>query len=349
VTGVYGNSADPSRPKKSESRKTFALKPSARRPIHLIVKNLAVALTLLLPLTSACAFEYGGEDWDEDDIGEQDLEGRVVNGRVINGRLINGRLINGTTFNGAIASVSLDHVLVGGAYQNLVTLAGGKFTKGAVTGAGFLNAVFDGTLSDGKVIPLKITAVRQAATDLWAYKLSYQSDTGWTTYCRDAAGAEVEASALNGVWSLAEGVAGGGARSTPVGKFTFACRVTGALGKCVDFGYVPWRTKNGVSLLAYHDGCVRAVRADWCGDGRSATVNGNLINLFDRQQVQVDSETWPGEAEWNAAGATCLNKTRVTTGQTRGELFPECAKIKQKDVCGNSFTQATSLLATEFL
>jgi len=313
------------------------------------VKNSAVALSLLFSLTSACAFEYGGEDWDEDDIGNLDLEGRVVNGRLINGRLINGRLINGTSFSGYVVSVSLDHVLVGGSYRNGVSLVNSKFTSGTTTGSAFNGAIFDATLSDGKVLPLKITGVRQAAADLWAYNVQYQTDVGWKAACTDNAGAPVESYPLNGVWNHAEGVAGGGARTTPAGKFSFGCRTAGALGKCVDFGYVPWRTKNGVSLLTYHDACVRAVRADWCGDGRSATQDGNLINLYDRQQVQVDTETWPGEAEWSAAGATCLNKTRVTTGQTRGELFPECAKIKQKDVCGNSFTQNTSLLATEFL
>ncbi|HEY8143669.1 MAG TPA: ADYC domain-containing protein, partial [Kofleriaceae bacterium] len=313
------------------------------RPIHPVVKNFAVALSLLLSLTSACAFEYGGED---EDIGDLDLEGRVINGRVINGRLINGRLINGTAFSGALASVSLDHVMVGGAYQNQVALAQGKFTKNTTTGAGFNNAVFDATLSDGKVVPVKITSVRQAAADLWAYRISYQSDTGWSPYCLDTAGAEVEAYPLNGVWNLAEGVSGGGARSTPAGKFTFACRAA-ALGKCVDFGYVPWRSVSGTSLLGYHDACVRAVRADWCGDGRSWTVNGNLINIFDRKQVQSDTESWLGEAEWSTAGATCLNKDRIEEGIFRGEVFPACATGRKKDLCGNGFTTNASLLATE--
>jgi hypothetical protein len=307
------------------------------------VKNFAVVFPLLLSLTSACAFEYGGEDGDEDyDIGDLDLEGRVVNGRLINGRLINGRLINGTGFNGAVASVSLDHVLVAGTYQNLVTLAGGKFTKNTTTGAGFLNAVFDATLSDGHIIPLKITAVRQAAADLWAYKLSYQADTGWVSYCRDAAGAEVEAYALNGVWSLAEGVPGGGNRTAVTNKFTFACRVTGALGKCVDFGYVPWRTVGGTTLLSYHDTCVRAVRADWCGDGQAWTVDGTLINLFDRKLVQTDTEAWPAEAEWGPNGAICLNQQRVTQGELRGELVPSCAKARQTATCGAALTSSNS-------
>jgi hypothetical protein len=313
------------------------------------VKTFVVGLSLLLSLTSACAFEYGGEDGDEEDIGTLDLEGRVVNGRVINGRLINGRLINGTAFNGALASVSLDHVLVGGAYQNLVTLAGGKFTKGTVTGAGFLNAVFDGTLSDGKIIPLKITSVRQAATDLWAYKLSYQSDTGWIPYCLDSVGLEVEAYALNGIWNLAEGVPGGGNRSAPTGKFTFACRVTGALGKCVDFGYVPWRTVGGVSLLAYHDACVRAVRADWCGDGKAWTVTGTTINLWDRLAVQADSDAWPAEAEWKATGAVCLNATRVANGELRGELIPDCARARKTATCATNLSNSSSLMITERL
>ena len=298
------------------------------------MKNLAVAVPLLLCLTPACAFDDDLLEGEHDDIGDLDREGRVVNGRVINGRLINGRLINGTTFNGVVASVSLDHVLVGGTYQNLVTLAGGKFTKNTTTGTGFNGAIFDATLSTGQIVPLKITSVRQAAADLWAYKLSYQTDTGWVTYCRDAAGAEVEAYALNGVWSLAEGVAGGGNRTAVTNKFTFACRVTGALGKCVDFGYVPWRTVGGTTLLSYHDTCVRAVRADWCGDGKAWTVDGTTINLYDRKLVQTDTDTWSPEAEWSPNGAVCLNTTRVTNGELRGELIPTCAKSRQLSDCG---------------
>lgn len=315
------------------------------------MKNpIVTAIALVSVLTSACAFDQ--ELWDEEEgyeVGDVDLEGRVVNGRVINGRVINGRLINGTTFSGYIVSVSLDHVLLNGAYVNGVSLLKSKFTKNTTTGAGFNGAVFDGTLSDGKIIPMKITSVRQAAADLWAYNVQYQTDVGWKAACTDANGAPVESYPLNGVWNHAEGVVGGGARTTPAGKFSFGCRNFGAIGKCVDFGYVPWRSVSGTSLLTYHDACVRAVRADWCGDGRSGTQDGNLINLFDRKNVQADTEVWPGEAEWSAAGATCLNKARVTSGTLRGEVFPDCAKIKQKDVCGNSFTQAASLAATEFL
>lgn len=312
------------------------------------MKNAAVLLPLLLSLTSACAYD---EDWleeDGDDIGDLDLEGRVVNGRVINGRVINGRLINGTGFSGYITSVSLDHVLLNGAYVNGVTLAQSKFASGRVSGAAFNGATFDATLSDGHLIPVRITSVRQVASDLWAYNVSYQTDQGWLPTCLDAVGAPAEAYPLNGVWNYSEGVVGGGSRTTPAGKFTFACRATGALGKCVDFGYVPWRSVSKTSLLAYHDSCVRAVRADWCGDGRSGTQDGNVINLFDRLQVQQDTELWPGEAEWSPSGATCLNKIRLAAGALRGEVFPDCAKIKQKDICGNSFTQSASLLATEF-
>jgi hypothetical protein len=312
------------------------------RSIDEDVNNLAAVLSLVLSFGSACAFEEGWEEGDfEEEIGDLDLEGRVVNGRVINGRVINGRLINGTGFSGSIASVSLSHVLLGATYVN-ASLVKSKFSSGKVTGSAFNGAVFDATLSDGNVIPIKITSVRQAATDLWAYKVSYQSEAGWSPYCLDAAGLEVEAYPLNGVWNLGEGLPGGGMRTAVSGKFTFACRVTGALGKCVDFGYVPWRAVGTTSLLTYHDTCVRAVRADWCGDGRAWTVDGTTINLWDRKAVQVDSETWPAEAEWGAMGATCLNKTRVVNGELRGELIPDCAKARQTLTCGAGLTNANS-------
>ena len=42
--------------------------------------------------------------------------------------------------------------------------------------------------------------------------------------------------------------------------FTLTC-ATGAQGKCVRFGYKPWKTlSNGVVLADYHQACVRLVR-----------------------------------------------------------------------------------------
>ena len=70
-------------------------------------------------------------------------------------------------------------------------------------------------------------------------------------------------------------------------QFLITC-TGGAEGKCVRFGYKPWRqSPDGGSLLAYyHSVC------DWCGpirgDGIGHTRNGTPIDLFDRIGIQPD-------------------------------------------------------------
>ncbi len=83
----------------------------------------------------------------------------------------------------------------------------------------------------------------------------------------------------------------------------------GAEGKCVRFGYKPWR----INLLPYYQTCVRLVRADYGGDGVGHTRNGTPIDLFDRIGVQAD-EIAPGmtlEAAFGPEGAVCVAHTRL--------------------------------------
>src|SRR6266436_911063 len=72
------------------------------------------------------------------------------------------------------------------------------------------------------------------------------------------------------------------------GDFEIIC-AAGALGKCVRFGYHPWETRSdGRSMRDYYEACVRMVRADYCGDGRTRT--GMAIDIWDDLGIQV-SET----------------------------------------------------------
>jgi hypothetical protein len=72
-------------------------------------------------------------------------------------------------------------------------------------------------------------------------------------------------------------------------KFTFAC-TNGVLAKCTRWGYRPYdraikdNTPAGtqpVSLAGYHQSCIRAAAADYCGIGKSMTKNGTLVDVFD--------------------------------------------------------------------
>src|SRR5688500_16349430 len=102
----------------------------------------------------------------------------------------------------------------------------------------------------------------------------------WRPYCKPDRDDRRTAIPLAGSWDAQ------GAWSPADGAITFAC-TSGAIGKCVRFGYKPWKTLNGRSLHEHHLACVRMVRADYCGDGRSHTKDGMWIDVYDTLGIQV--------------------------------------------------------------
>ena len=104
----------------------------------------------------------------------------------------------------------------------------------------------------------------------------------------------------------------------------------GAEGKCVRFGYKPWRTISaGASLQPYYQTCVRLVRADYGGDGVGHTRNGTKIDIFDRIGVQRD-EVAPGmtlEAVFGPAGAVCVAHTRLPDVLTMRDLVQQYPRL----------------------
>jgi hypothetical protein len=96
--------------------------------------------------------------------------------------------------------------------------------------------------------------------------------------------------------------------------FTFGC-TTGVIGKCYRWGYRPWVTGHG-DLVAAHWTCTRVARADYCGNGRSHTRDGTVINVWDNLSpgpIQSRGTTPPGmlfEAGWDTHGAVCFSHAR---------------------------------------
>ena len=104
----------------------------------------------------------------------------------------------------------------------------------------------------------------------------------------------------------------------------------GAEGKCIRFGYKPWRqTPGGTSLGPYYNACVRLVRADYCGDGVGHTRNGTPIDIFDRIGIQRD-EPAPGmrfEAAFGPDGAVCVRRTRLPDLLQLSVLGAACPRL----------------------
>ena len=151
--------------------------------------------------------------------------------------------------------------------------------------------------------------------DIWLYEIEFQDRTetrpsAWKPACEQGPDGATGGVFVDGHWNShgawhAEG-------------YTFAC-TSGVIAKCVrDFGYKPWkhlhsqRTGGDVALAPLHRACVRAARADYCGDGASHTRDGTLIDMFDRYGFNV-RESGTGmmrEAGFSGDGAVWLERPR---------------------------------------
>jgi len=178
---------------------------------------------------------------------------------------------------------------------------------------------------EGRPITLRIDSVEPDLTDpegdISLYEVSYQrQDTGeWVNYCLPDAQNVQRAIPISGAWDETVQF-----HERP-GVITFAC-TGGAMGKCIRFGYKPWKMMNGVSIQPYHQACVRMIRADYCGNGRSYTVTGAYVDMYDRLNIQrpeADAEqTEILEAAWGPDGATYIHVLRL--GGPVEEVVRDC-------------------------
>lgn len=163
----------------------------------------------------------------------------------------------------------------------------------------------------GQAIDLRVDGVtpdpRDADDEIRLYAVSVKKDGAWVPYCMPDIEGRQAAIPVQGAWDAALGQL-----HTGKDTFTFAC-TSGAIGKCIRFGYRPWKGARAADL---HAACTRMVRADYCGDGRPHTVDGTLIDIYDVDGIQKEEPT-PGtleqfEAGWSKDGATFLNLPRLT-------------------------------------
>jgi ADYC domain-containing protein len=248
------------------------------------------------------------------------LNGRTLNGRTLNGRTLNGRTLNGRTLNG----VSLGGIELAGG-----TLVGTTAAGVGVGGLDLLGAELSGTLEDGTPVSLTIEDIEPDAldADLLHYLVSFRMDPDAAPEyaCgRDGSGAPVTAVPLAGRWDYGEGTTTGGSHLNEASSITLAC-AGAVLAKCVEMGYAPWRTvverfsrvrSHPVSLASLHQACTRMLRADYCGDGSSHTLDGEPIEVWDAFGVQAREVEvrWAFEAEWTTAGARCKQRERIGDG-----------------------------------
>ncbi|WP_428267552.1 ADYC domain-containing protein [Haliangium sp.] len=174
---------------------------------------------------------------------------------------------------------------------------------------------------------------RSSNLDLWLYRVetaaSPESEV-WQPVCADASGNPDAGLFVDGRWA-AEG-------RWRAGGYTFSC-ATGVVAKCArTWGYKPWRTADspdhgGVDLQPLHLACVRAARADYCGDGVSHTLDGESIGLSDRYGFNPPA---PADAHiesvFDELGAVHVYRPRVGNSAPACQLEDAPAAGREADI-----------------
>jgi hypothetical protein len=252
-------------------------------------------------------------------------------GHDLNGVSLNGDILDGSR----ITSVSAVDAELDGDLLELVWLRDSRII--GYNGWGryvphnrMVGASFHADLDNGGSVRLRIDDLQRnrdrANRDTYLYEVSYETDDGWVPLCGvDEVGDPIAAIALEGRWDYSEGTETGGAHVDDEFAFTFACRGY-VIAKCVEAGYKPWRQAmvcapwkgcKWTSLAAHHQACTRMLRADYCGDGTSHTVDNVPVNFYDALGVRYDSQRWLFEAEWDEAGAICAVTERIPGNELR--------------------------------
>ena len=199
----------------------------------------------------------------------------------------------------------------------------------------------------GGPVRLRIDAIerdpvaRNAA--VWLHSFSTEAaDGSWQPLCYPGPDGRPQGFPLAG-----RPGAGGAMEPAEPGIFELVC-TGGARGKCVRFGYLLWVS---TAMRDIYNACVRAVRADYCGDGTGTTRTGTLIDLYDDHGIQkpANDPAQEFEAGWTSAGAVCVHHVRVKENISLETLAASCPLLR--DRLGETCTEerARALAATLFV
>lgn len=239
------------------------------------------------------------------------------------------RKVDSDEMSSVLASLDLKRARQGAATLKGLRIENGRLVAPAQPPEELVGAILQGTASDGQPVDVALCDAEPDAADpsmLWYRIQVWNEESGaWANPCTATGRVpSPRALAVKGVWD------GTGAHREVADRFTFACE-TGAIAKCIDWGYKPWAVKDGRSLQGLHQACTRMVRADYCGDGRSHTREETPIDLYDDLQLLTrttqasrawDPERASFEAAWTPEGAACLARTR--DGQALDTALAQC-------------------------
>jgi len=231
-----------------------------------------------------------------------------------------------------LLSVATTGWVVGGVPSTTVVIVDGQLTVEGSARPDLKGARFTATAPGIPQVAMRIAAVRPhhnpwsgpELEDRYDYVIEYQDEDGvWRGLCSEEHSGAMVIPGSFGHSPRPDGAppASNGDYDPEDGRFTFSCR-EGVASKCVDWGYPPWR--HGDEMVAYFQACTRMARADYCGTGRSRTVEGTLISFGDLHRPRLTSHAaapgfepeaiWgPGRGTRRTPAAICMSRTRWST------------------------------------
>lgn len=285
------------------------------------MKVFAMAVASLL---ASCAL---------DDASEPPATTTVSERRQTQGRKMQGRKMQGTNVQGiALENLSLLGFRYAGATLGDHALANLRVVKGelvaerdgvTVRGTSLAGARIFGDATDGvqlveveyriaSVVPELAENDPTNSGNTFLYRIEQFATDTWVDACDPDESGRYAAIPVAMTWNDAA------ARVPSTQHFTFGC-TSAVIAKCYRWGYRPWLTGyGGANFSDLHQTCTRVARADYCGDGRSFTEDGTMINVWDRLPppgpIQSAGLLPPlgfiFEAGWNTDGAVCLSRSR---------------------------------------
>jgi len=202
----------------------------------------------------------------------------------------------------------------------------GKVLRGAQLQGAIVTMGVDG----GAATAIKLASITPDPDDpeILRHEFQVEKQPGrWESICTPTAAGETWGVPI----TLPEGHPG---RESDV---TFTC-ASGAVGKCLRFGYKPWaKGRHGEDLTPYHAACVHMVRADYTGKGEPHTKPGTLIVFRDDavrwKHDEAAEEGFDFEAGWGHEAAVCVARTRRPELLTLEKLFAQSPRLAQAGPC----------------
>ena len=214
----------------------------------------------------------------------------------------------------------------------VVKLADGRALRSKDLVGAVLKVRFEGQPADVRIVAVEPDPDDRSGT-VWLHSFEgKQPDGAWKNLCSPGPDGRTQGFPLQGTASGLE----------------FTCS-SGAIGKCVRFGYRPWANgPDGKPLVAQHEACVRMVRGDYGGNEQPWTKDGMSIDLYDTQGIQKPdmSPTQAFEAGWTPQGAVCVHHIRVKENVTLAQLEERFPRLKGRTgaVCTEDFARANGAI-----